>query len=108
MCETLSTRWRNTEERIYKNGTKEVRLHSTAILAFFPDGMIRVNTGGYPTVATKRRMNQYLNDWQVFQKNFEWFVINHNTQRVFAFVNGMFLDGDRVYCPILASSQVTA
>lgn len=35
-------------------------LHSTNVLTWYPDGTIFLNNGGYPTLTTHDRMNQYL------------------------------------------------
>ena len=35
-----------------------VRLHSTVIVAFFSDGKVVLDTGGWNSVTTRRRMNQ--------------------------------------------------
>lgn len=37
-----------------------VKLHATHILTFYPNGDIRLNTGGWNTVTTRARMNEYL------------------------------------------------
>lgn len=43
-----------------------VRLHSTDVLTFSPDGTITLDTGGWNTVTTKDRMNTYLpSRWRV-------------------------------------------
>jgi len=52
-------------ERRY-TGAIAVRLHSTDVLTFFPDGRIEVNTGGWHTVTTRDRINCYLpRPWSV-------------------------------------------
>jgi hypothetical protein len=43
-----------------------VRLHGTDVLAFYRDGGIGIDTGGWNTVTTRDRMNRYLpNPWRV-------------------------------------------
>jgi hypothetical protein len=37
-----------------------VRLHSTNIITFYPDGRIDVCNGGYPTITTHDRLTTYL------------------------------------------------
>lgn len=37
-----------------------IRLHSTDVVTFLPDGSIMLNTGGWYSVTTKDRMNSYL------------------------------------------------
>lgn len=59
-----------------------VRLHSTDVLEQWPDGSVAVTSGGWRTVTTKARINEYLRRLlphatervpQVYQKNREWF-----------------------------------
>jgi hypothetical protein len=58
-----------------ENNSYCVRLHSTNIVCFYPDGAIELNSGGHQTVTTKARMNEVLPPgWGVSQKNFEWTV----------------------------------
>ncbi len=37
-----------------------IRLHQTDIMTFFPDGTVTVNSGGWKTVTTKARLNEFL------------------------------------------------
>lgn len=59
-------------------GVLRVTYHATDVVTVFPDGEIILNTGGYFSHTTKTRMNQAANQFslgfQVWQKNFEWFV----------------------------------
>lgn len=61
-----------------EDGTRNVILHSTTIVKTHPDGTVTLDSGGYTTPVTKRRMNQVANAWNlkfgVYQKNHEWFV----------------------------------
>ena len=43
------------------NGDEPIslRLHSTYILTWYPDGCVEYNHGGYTTVTTKDRLNRY-------------------------------------------------
>ena len=51
-----------------------ITLHDTVIVRVFED-RIEYNTGGYNTVTTKERMNQFALDGQrVYQKDFQWYV----------------------------------
>lgn len=49
-----------------------VILHNTQIVRFYSDGRVTLHTGGYHTVTTKDRINQFV-DGRVFQKDFDWF-----------------------------------
>jgi hypothetical protein len=59
-------------------GILRVTYHATDVVTVFPDGEIVLNTGGYFSHTTKARMNQASNQFglgfQVWQKNFAWFV----------------------------------
>ena len=49
-----------------------VRLHGTYIVHFHKDGAVILHTGGYRTVTTKDRINQFIKG-RVYQKNYAWF-----------------------------------
>jgi hypothetical protein len=52
-----------------------VMLHKTIIVQHYADGDCTIYTGGYRTVTTKRRINQYAPEGvKVHQRNHEWFV----------------------------------
>lgn len=80
-----------------------LKYHNTYILTWYQDGRIELNTGGWRTVTTKSRINEFLgreSEWSIFQKNFEWFLSNHssNPAQVIPFYDGviLYLDG-KVY-----------
>lgn len=60
-----------------ENNLTHVVYHSTQVVSFNSQYVI-LRTGGYLTSTTKSRMNQASNQFnlgfQVYQKNFEWFV----------------------------------
>lgn len=60
-----------------ENGWTHVKYHATSVVKF-NDDTIMLDSGGYRTVTTKRRMNQaavqFDLGFQVFQKGYEWFV----------------------------------
>jgi len=64
-----------------------VEYHNTAVLIADWDGYVELHSGGWKTVTTKRRMNEYLEHWRVWQKNHEWFVSRDNV--TLPFVEGM-------------------
>jgi hypothetical protein len=49
-----------------------VRLHSTDIVKFYPDGSVTLHTGGYHTVTTKERINHFITG-RVYSRNYQWF-----------------------------------
>ena len=72
-----------------------VTYHSTNIVAW-KDGKVTLNSGGWETVTTKRKMNQashqFCLGFGVFQKNYDWFVDLPNGETV-PFVDGMTFEG---------------
>ena len=49
----------NNTRAIMRGENVAVRLHQTDILTFSPDGAVTYNSGGWRTVTTKDRMNEY-------------------------------------------------
>jgi hypothetical protein len=92
---------RNSERRKVDNNTYlerrqegkiAIRLHSTDIIIFHPSGDIELNTGGWQTVTTKDRLNEFLPGWRVWSNKGVWYVgINGNT---FPYADGMILHED--------------
>jgi len=62
-----------------KNGITEIVYHQTPVVKFDAKS-ITLNTGGYRTATTKRRMNQAAKmfdlGYSVVQKDFVWYVVN--------------------------------
>lgn len=50
----------NTLEINYPDGRKAYRLHDTDIVIYHTNGDIELNTGGWDTLTTRARMNDYL------------------------------------------------
>jgi hypothetical protein len=76
----------NTYAEILHDGTVAIKLHNTYVVKINPNGTYTLNSGGWQTVTTKDRINQYSPRY-VFQKNYEWFVkINDKT---YPFMDGM-------------------
>jgi hypothetical protein len=48
-----------------------VRLHNTNIVVFHDDGRVTLHTGGYRTVTTKERINQFISG-RVYSDRFNW------------------------------------
>ena len=52
-----------------------VRYHWTNVVEICRNGACYLRSGGYRTLTTKRRINQYLPfGWHLYQENFEWYV----------------------------------
>lgn len=76
----------NTYAEILHDGSVGIMLHSTYVVKIHEDGTYTLNSGGWQTLTTKDRINQYSPRY-VYQKNFEWFVkINDKS---YPFMDGM-------------------
>lgn len=63
----------NTRVYAYPSGELAIRLHSTDVLTFSPDGAVRYDTGGWRTVTTKQRFNEYGPDgYRVYSDRGQW------------------------------------
>lgn len=93
---------RNYNRRKLKNNTYAerrdnqaiaIRLHNTDILTFHQDGKIVVTSGGWKTVTTKARLNEYLEDYGISQEKGLWsWVKRGNGWEAVA----VFTDGDAI------------
>lgn len=63
----------NTYATIEYDKSVAIRLHGTTVVRFYPNGLVKLNSGGYHTSTTKKRINKY-SPVSVYQKNFEWFL----------------------------------
>lgn len=76
----------------YLNGDKTIRLYATDIMQFKGNKLI-LSSGGYKTVTTKTRINQFLEDlgYRVYQKNSEWFIDTGRKNEDIEFFDGIEL-----------------
>ena len=86
------TEFRGTATSLRTEGGVTIgRYHNTDIIKFDSTGII-LNSGGFRTVTTKKRLNaasiQFGLGFAVYQKNHEWFVDLPNGDRV-DFEDGM-------------------
>lgn len=78
----------STYELKYKSGKRAIRYYETDVLTFEPEGFIRLNSGGWHTATTQKRINKYLPDgWRVFSEKGRWGVKTGN--EVLGFVDNM-------------------
>ena len=65
-------------ERATAVTSNAVIYHGTTVVQQNMDGSFTLDTGGWSTYTTKRRMNQaaahFGRGWRVFQKDFAWFL----------------------------------
>lgn len=80
----------NTRGYIEYDNSVSIELHSTKVVVFYPNGLVKLASGGWQTVTTKDRINYY-SPVRVYQRNFEWFVkIN---DRELPFMEDMVVQG---------------
>ena len=70
------------------SGGIAVRLHNTRIVWFHEDGRVTLHTGGYRTVTTKDRLNQFIYG-KVYQKAHQWYYVRHRLGLEQNFAEGM-------------------
>lgn len=76
----------NTYAEILHDNSVGIMLHSTYVVKIHPDNTYTLQTGGWQTVTTKDRINQY-SPVRVYQRNYEWFVKING--RELPFMDGM-------------------
>jgi hypothetical protein len=76
----------NTYAEILNDNTVGIKLHSTYVVKIRDDGTYTLNSGGWQTLTTKDRINQY-SPVRVYQRKFEWFVTINGKE--YPFIDGM-------------------
>jgi hypothetical protein len=70
-------------------GEFQVVLHQTAIITIFPNETYRLDTGGWYTVTTKERLNQF-GPVRINQQKGQWFLADGRS-----FQDGMIVRGSK-------------
>ena len=65
----------NTYAYILLDGSVAIELHGTKVIIIHPDDSVTLNSGGYRTSTTKKRINKY-SPMKVYQKNYTWYLDN--------------------------------
>ena len=67
---------KRSKRSIGLNGDEPIslRLHSTNILTWYPDGCVEYYHGGYTTVTTKNRLNDYGPMGRITQERYKWYI----------------------------------
>ena len=65
----------NTYAYILLDGSVAIELHGTKVVIIHPDDSVTLNSGGYRTSTTKKRINKY-SPMKVYQKNYTWYLDN--------------------------------
>lgn len=69
-----------------------VQLHNTNVISFHPHHF-ELDTGGWPTVTTKDRINSFIpRRWGVFSNRDGWWVYDREMNQTYQFKNGMAID----------------
>ncbi len=63
----------NTHLNVRKDGSFGIRLHSTDVVILHADGRVELDSGGWKTVTTKARINEYTNA-RVYSEKGVWFA----------------------------------
>jgi len=66
----------NTHLQRRGEGKIALKLHDTDIITWLPNGETVFYTGGYQTVTTKSRMNEFTPSLRIYQKNYQWYWSN--------------------------------
>jgi hypothetical protein len=76
----------NTYAYIQADGSVAIELHGTNVVVIHPDDSVMLNSGGWQTVTTKDRINQY-SPVRVYQRDFTWYVKINGKE--YPFMDGM-------------------
>ena len=73
----------------------KLRLHNTDIVVFTPHGMT-LNSGGWRTITTLHRMNQWIAPWHITQRDYEWYLSRNDATEcvVIDYADGILLRAD--------------
>ena len=77
-----------------------VVLYNTTVVRYDPvKDKLTLNSGGWLTVTTKQRMNQFMDEYNlplnVYQEDFEWYVYNRESGETVTFTDNMEINLDR-------------
>lgn len=78
--------------RIVRRGPSiAVQYHTTDVVTLHPDGSVTLKSGGWQSVTTKKRMNDFSSAY-VFQDKGVWYARTHRGTRI------PYYDGMRISC----------
>jgi site-specific DNA-adenine methylase len=80
----------NTYAEILHDDTVAIKLHNTYVVKINSNGTYTLNSGGWQTVTTKDRINQY-SPVRVYQRDFTWYVKINSKE--YPFIDGMVVGG---------------
>lgn len=65
-----------------------VRLHNTHIVKFYADKPTTLHTGGWRTVTTKDRINEFIKG-RVYQEDYSWYYVAPDNDSIVEFEEGL-------------------
>lgn len=95
----------NTYLLVHDDGSYGIKLHATEIITFYPNGDVKLNSGGWRTPTTKARMND-LSGACIFQHKGLWTV--HWGGNAFPYADGMVLHADNTASNVGEDPQAEA
>lgn len=99
----------NTYLERREDGSIAVKLHATDILTFHANGDAVLSTGGWRTVTTKARMNEYLSGIRLSQSRGQWYVWDCAKQaEIGLYQDGMILHANGKITGMAALSIATS
>jgi hypothetical protein len=63
----------NTYAYIEHDSSVSIQLHGTKVVVIYPNGLYKLNSGGWQTSTTKDRINKY-SPVKVYQKKHVWYL----------------------------------
>ena len=76
----------NTYAEILPDGRVGIMLHSTYVVKIHEGDLYTLNSGGWQTLTTKDRINQY-SPKRVYQRDFQWYISMNGKE--YPFMDGM-------------------
>lgn len=70
-----------------------LKLHNTYIITWYVNGRIELNSGGWLTVTTKARMNEFLSGYSISKSKGVWYVDQIVSGPVYRKTLGVYQDG---------------
>ena len=101
-CESSKIVANNTVAYIRKDGTRVIRLHHTDVLEFPKTGEVVFNSGGWKTVTTKDRMNEFQNVATIIQDRGLWYLFpsNKNKSARIPYFDGIIIKDGKILNPV--------
>ena len=90
---------RSTRLHLRDNESLAIRYHNTDVVTWHPDGSCVLQSGGYQTVTTKARFNEYMPaGWTVYQEAGIWYLQSHTPDYwkgpTYLYQDGITIHGD--------------